>query len=120
MIFEPDPREIERRLRDEDALNVLVIDDDRIPTATRFASALLENAAGGSTPAALKAAAERWAAQADRDPPDIVYVPALTSQAQVQLAIALAERGIRVVVGASREAFLRLAADPTLHARLWA
>ena len=91
---------------EEDALSVVVIDDERIPTARRFSSAAIAD------PGA-------WASDLERIEPDIAYVPNLATTAQLRLALALAERGVRVVVGASREAFLTMAADPTLQARLW-
>ncbi len=127
LIFEPDPAAIEQRLRDEDALDVLVIDDARIPTATHFAIDVIEQAArrtaadlGIDERDAIRRAAATWAEILGRERPDIAYLPAVTSYAHAQLAIALADRALRVVVGASLETFLTLADDPTLHAKLWA
>jgi hypothetical protein len=126
LIFEPDPAELSRRIRDEDALDVLVIDDERIPTAKHFKTAVLEETARTKALAlsigereALRRGAEEWAQILYRDRPEIVYVPSVTSYAQVELAIRLADRQVRVVIGASREAFLALADDPDLHAKLW-
>jgi predicted dehydrogenase len=127
LIFEPDPAAIERRLRDEDALDVLVVDDARIPTATHVAMAVVEQAArrtaadlGIDERDAIRRAAATWAEILARARPDIAYVPAVTSYAHAQLAMALGDREVRVVVGTSLEAFLELADDPTLHAKLWA
>jgi len=127
LIFEPDPAAIEQRLRDEDALDVLVIDDARIPTARHFAIATIDQAArrtasdlGIDERDAIRRAAARWAEILGRERPEIAYLPAVTSYAHAQLAIALGDREVRVVVGTSLEAFLTLADDPTLHAKLWA
>jgi len=127
LIFEPDPAAIEQRLREEDALDVLVIDDARIPTATHFATSVIEQAArrnasdlGIDERDAVRRAAAHWAEILERERPDIAYVPAVSSYVHAQLAIALADRAVRVVVGTSLEAFLTLADDPGLHAKLWA
>ncbi len=127
VIFEADPAEIDRRLADEDALDVLVIDDARIPTATHFDTFVLEEAARAqatelaiSERAAVRSGAEAWAHILRRGRPDIAYVPTATSYAQVWLAIGLADRDVRVVVGTTREAFLTLADDPSVREKLWA
>lgn len=117
VIFEPDPREINRRLGEEDALHVVLVDDDRIPTAVQVDSAVLAGATDERE--SIRARAEAWAGSLRGGLPEIAYVPTVASYAQVQIAIALARRDVRVVVGTTRERFLRLADDADVAAALW-